>query len=202
MKVSDFCFSAWALWHLHFLEKLFLEQCTTVWTRLMSVLIFECCVEDEKGGRWATAVIVCLSSRLHVWDLYYICKHWDFFFFFLSQRECYKIGFTHLKRILDIFINFVIFVWSVFVQSWITWKVMEFKWLISRPGEVMEIFKNVKSYGKLKYTITKMTFWPNIKCDIPGNILMHTHDGPIAFARLGTKRSYNFHILSWKSHGI
>ena len=32
-------------------------------------------------------------------------------------------------------------------------KVMEFKWLISRPGEVMEIFENVKSHGKWTYTI-------------------------------------------------
>ena len=43
---------------------------------------------------------------------------------------------------------------------------------ISRPREVMEIFKNVNSHREWKYTI-KMAFWPNIKCDILGNILMH-----------------------------
>ena len=32
-------------------------------------------------------------------------------------------------------------------------KVVEFEWLISRPGEVMKIFKNVKCRGKWKYTI-------------------------------------------------
>ena len=26
---------------------------------------------------------------------------------------------------------------------------MEFEWLISRPGEVIEIFENVKSHGKV-----------------------------------------------------
>ena len=51
---------------------------------------------------------------------------------------------------------------------------MEFELLISRPGEFMEIFRNVISHGKWKYTIRKKTLWPNIKCDIPGNILMHT----------------------------
>ena len=30
-------------------------------------------------------------------------------------------------------------------------KVMKFEWLVSKPEEVMEIFKNVKSYGKCKY---------------------------------------------------
>ena len=50
-------------------------------------------------------------------------------------------------------------------------KFMEFEWLISRPGEVIKIFQNVKSHGKWKYTI-KMTFWPNAKCDIHGNILI------------------------------
>ena len=28
-------------------------------------------------------------------------------------------------------------------------KVMEFEWLIFRPGEVMEIFENVKNHGKV-----------------------------------------------------
>ena len=40
----------------------------------------------------------------------------------------------------------------------------------------MEIFKNVKSLRKVMENgnITqKMTFWPNAKCDSPGNILMH-----------------------------
>ena len=53
-------------------------------------------------------------------------------------------------------------------------KTMEFKWLIwiiSILAEVIEIFKNVKSHGKWKFTITKMTFWPNIKCNIRGNTL-------------------------------
>ena len=35
----------------------------------------------------------------------------------------------------------------------------------------MGIFKNVKSRGKWKYTT--VTFLPNAKRDIPGNILMH-----------------------------
>ena len=37
----------------------------------------------------------------------------------------------------------------------------------------MEIFENVKvmENGNIPQ---KMTFWPNAKCDIPSNILMHT----------------------------
>ena len=51
---------------------------------------------------------------------------------------------------------------------------MEFKLLISRPGKVVEIFKNVKSHGKWKYTTKKRKkekkkkkkmYWPNIKWD-------------------------------------
>ena len=41
---------------------------------------------------------------------------------------------------------------------------LQFYRLISRSGEVMEIFKNVKSHGKWKYTI---------KNDIPRDILIH-----------------------------
>ena len=32
---------------------------------------------------------------------------------------------------------------------------------------------------KWKYTITKMIFWPKIKCDVLGNILMHTQPGQL-----------------------
>ena len=58
--------------------------------------------------------------------------------------------------------------------------------------------KSWKSHGKWKYTTTKITFWPNIKCHFPCNILMHT-DAPIICARLGTiKGPGNFHILYGK----
>ena len=45
--------------------------------------------------------------------------------------------------------------------------------MISRPREVTEIFIISKSHEKWKYTVAKMTFWPNTKCDIPGDILMY-----------------------------
>ena len=54
---------------------------------------------------------------------------------------------------------------------------MEFIRMISRPGEDMESFKNVKiiekSWKTKIYHISKMILWPNIKWDIPGYILMH-----------------------------
>ena len=73
--------------------------------------------------------------------------------------------------------------------------VMEFEWSISRPGEVMENLLKCQSHGKWKYTITKMTFLPNIKCDIPSNILMLT-DGSVPVGPL--------HGQGWvlKDHGI
>ena len=64
----------------------------------------------------------------------------------------------------------------------------------------MEIFKNVKNRGKWKFTIKKMTFWPNIKCNVPGNIMMHMGRA-LVWARLSTNRSWNRLVLSWKSHG-
>ena len=55
---------------------------------------------------------------------------------------------------------------------------MEFERLISRPGEVMDIFKNVIKSWKMDIHHKKLTFWLNIKCDILGSILMHTQQAP------------------------
>ena len=59
---------------------------------------------------------------------------------------------------------------------------MEFECQISRPKEeVVEIFENLVSYEKWKYTL-KMTLWPNIKCDalccvskVPYEVLLKSH---------------------------
>ena len=62
----------------------------------------------------------------------------------------------------------------------------------------MEIFKNAKSHGKWKDTITNMTCQPNIKCDVPGNTLIHMQQVH-GLCKVGYL-SQNFCILSWKSH--
>ena len=40
-------------------------------------------------------------------------------------------------------------------------KVMEFEWLISRPGEVLQIFKSLKSHGKAKTMGNVMEIYHN-----------------------------------------
>ena len=90
---------------------------------------------------------------------------------------------------------------SGFMWSCKAWKSHEI--LISWfPGleKSWKSFKKCKKVMEIGNIPQKMTFWPNARCDIAGNILIHT-DGPFLCARLGTKRSWNFLILSLKSHG-
>ena len=70
-------------------------------------------------------------------------------------------------------------------------KVMEFEWLISRPGEVMEILKTWHSDRT----------W---KCDIPSNTLIYTHiTGPLlvyGWVQKGHGISHqraSFQVISW-----
>ena len=59
----------------------------------------------------------------------------------------------------------------------------------------MEMFKNVKSHGKWKYTVTKITFWPNIKYDILGNILTHMERASWVLKGLGISSFYHGKVM-------
>ena len=49
----------------------------------------------------------------------------------------------------------------------------------------MEKLRKMEVYHK------KMTFWSDIKCDVPSNILMHVME-PFARARLSAKNGHKF----------
>ena len=69
--------------------------------------------------------------------------------------------------------------------------------------------KNHQPCKKWKYTITKMTFWPNIRSDIPDNILMyHVHaTSPLsvqgwALKGYGISLVYHGKVLEFKGSGV
>ena len=76
---------------------------------------------------------------------------------------------------------------------------MEINWAIWKNRGILkfstEYGRRIKKKFKPKKHI-KMTFWPNIKCD-----LCCTHGGPFACTKLGIKCSWNFLILSLKCYG-
>ena len=93
-------------------------------------------------------------------------------------------------------------VWSGFMQSWKTWKshgiwMTDFQaWRshgnLQKMTKVMEKWKcTFKKWhsGPTKYVILLVIFW----C---------TCDGRVRVLKVGTKRSWNFLILSWKSPRI
>ena len=76
-----------------------------------------------------------------------------------------------------------------------------FEWLIFRLGEVIEIFKTVKSHGKSR----KMEIYHkhNILAQLKMTVVFWcTRNRPFVCAMISAKRSWNCLILSWKSHVI
>ena len=92
----------------------------------------------------------------------------------------------------------LLFLTSGFMWSWKTCKSHEFEWLISRTRKVwkMEILQH-----------KNMTFWSNIKCNIPGSILMHTWWGPLhalGWVLNSHEISFNYHgkVMDFKGHKL
>ena len=149
--------------HLGVIDQVIAKSSGTCSSRMFNVVI-----QGEFCHFVVIQIELCHYFYLFIYlFMYFLSKKWSWVLFHFSiPYHSYKLTITHGK-------------WG---------KVMEFDWLISRPGEVMETFKYDERHGKVIAILLRCCGSTQHKIWYSWVIFRCTCNGPFACARLGTKK--------------